>query len=108
MLQIMRATALDVGRQGSTWKVEGSEDVVPFLRIGRSQISHFGLFTIRSRLEAARSRHGGGRRSARIREGGERDMAGNAHPALHLPRLLPGEEVHHEPAETGCGFSTLT
>lgn len=28
------------------------EDVVPFLRIGRSQISHFGLFTIRSRLEA--------------------------------------------------------
>lgn len=28
------------------------EDVVPFLRIGRSQISHFGLLTIRSRLEA--------------------------------------------------------
>ena len=28
------------------------EDVVPFLRIGRSQVSHFGLLAIRSRLEA--------------------------------------------------------
>ena len=46
-----------------------------------------------------RARHGSHRRRRRLRQGSKGRMAPHKAAEVHIPRVLPGQKVHHEPAE---------
>ena len=57
----------------------------------------------RAHAQGPCSQDGRLRRVAGLCQGGGRRLAGDAHPALHLPRRRAGEEMHDAQAEAGGG-----